>query len=396
MKILAQVNKIAFILVVSVFVLLHLVKTNFTQGAISETENRALAQRPPLSLLLSQPHNFAKQMEVFLNDNIGFRENYSSLNKNLDEKVFKIPYYATATNSLQTLYGKNEHSFMFDDWMLEKYQGKLNISIENREGLINNINNLNDKLKKKNVDFVIQTFADKETIYPELMPDFVIGDKDELYIDEINNILKENTNVPIVASKDVLLENKNNGLLEKLNLTVDEYYENPSNALLFDKDYDLLHYNGLGAIYCYQELSKVLNEINPIIEKTTVDDYKFFVKNTTGENKLAMYYDKPLTYRVVPFAEFKNFPFDLNTYTVFSEENKIYSTGDETKPNILVLRDSYFRWEVMYPLAQQGNTVAFIHYNNADKIMELVDYFDADIVVVAYCERSIKAIYDLK
>ena len=396
MKILAQVNKIAFILVVSVFVLLHLVKTNFTQGAISETENRALAQRPPLSLLLSQPHNFAKQMEVFLNDNIGFRENYSSLNKNLDEKVFKIPYYATATNSLQTLYGKNEHSFMFDDWMIEKYQGKLNISIENREGLINNINNLNDKLKKKNVDFVIQTFADKETIYPELMPDFVIGDKDELYIDEINNILKENTNVPIVASKDVLLENKNNGLLEKLNLTVDEYYENPSNALLFDKDYDLLHYNGLGAIYCYQELSKVLNEINPIIEKTTVDDYKFFVKNTTGENKLAMYYDKPLTYRVVPFAEFKNFPFDLNTYTVFSEENKIYSTGDETKPNILVLRDSYFRWEVMYPLAQQGNTVAFIHYNNADKIMELVDYFDADIVVVAYCERSIKAIYDLK
>ena len=229
-------------------------------------------------------------------------------------------------------------------------------------------------LADHNIKFYLVVVPDKETIYPEKMPQSI---KKGMVTptDQIINFLEDN-GISVIDLRIPLWNAKN--------IQYELYYQTDS------------HWNKLGAYVGYLEitaiLSKDFNSIKPIIVKLENVSYTNF--ESKGDLLLLLgaqtypYYreailDYPVQYSIVSFQD--------------GHKGKIVTQGKKGLPRALIYRDSMFCNQWQY-LANNFSKAVFIwDYLWANNMIDskFIESEKFDIVIIATVERYLKYYNDI-
>lgn len=283
----------------------------------SYSENRTLQQKPELSLDSVFDGSYMKDMEVYVNDQIKFRDEF-----------VKVSTY------LKLLLGQKEINdvYICDDYLIEKFTNSV----------------VDEKLLNQNMGFVNTFLSNHSNSYISLIPTSteILGDKVSKYatnvnqLDLINQIYGDNQNIDIYS----------------------ELFEHNSEEIYYRTDH---HWTSLGAYYAYVSICEKLGLSTIDLEDFNVEviDNEFSgtiqskVNLDFGYDTLYKYTVKglqPKYKRVVDenFKEVSNTLYDeskLETkekYAVYIGGNsaitRIYSENiKEDKGRLLLIKDSY-------------------------------------------------------
>lgn len=228
-----------FIMIIVFMVILPVGLINWKEGAISETENRVLADQPHLFTESGEWNKkFIDDFETWIKDNIGLRETMVSINNRIGYYIFhKIDegiYYMLGP--------ENELNFTPDN-ILEDYH-RLNLRSEDTiNEIAESYQYVSDYLKGRNIQFYRMQCWDKHTIYPEQFPRYIYQYGDISKTEQAVIALTEKTDIQQPDVKGALIEGK-------------KQYE------VYPTWGDPSHWNQRGAFIGYNEIMNLINENN--------------------------------------------------------------------------------------------------------------------------------------
>lgn len=228
------------IIIFFLLMLVPLAYTNFEVDAISEKDNRSLAESPIKASLTGT--RFADAVDAYFSDRIGFRENFISMNGWISYSVFnKSPVGKVVIGEDGWLFYNGEKAG--DGTPITQFLGRSNYSAEQLETIANNLINTREYLKENGVnEFVLFIAPNKERVYAEYMPALLrnarVSEEDNTV--QLVDYLRENTDIRVVYPYDALMDYKES---------------NPDEPLYYHLD---THWNELGGYIGARELLKEL------------------------------------------------------------------------------------------------------------------------------------------
>lgn len=327
-------------------------------------ENRSLAPKPVLSL--ENYESFSKEYESYYNDNIPFRNQLIRFNNSIDYFLFK------QSPSARVDIGKDGWLFYCDDAdnnPVEQSLGFWHFTDEQLQNIADNLISTNRVLESQGVEFVLFIAPNKETIYPDKLPDYYKAKAQYTSTDQLVDYLMKNTNVRIVYPKQDLLITKK---------------ENPSILLYHKLD---THWNYAGGYIGAKSLAKELG-----INMPPLNDV-FLEPTLSASGDLANILN----------ISIKNGNLDynvsgINTLNTLNEKwdyktEFIYHTAGADPRRLLVRRDS-FSTALAPSLATQFENSMWVHLSCFNP-QQIFDY-NADIFVLEVVERYEDGLDNLK
>lgn len=223
--------------------MLPLVCTDWAGGGVLSRENRNKASFP--LVVNAETGNFdmsRSSVENWINDNIGFREQFMNLYTQIKYHVFNL------STSNKVLLGR-------DDWLYWTFDNNIEIATGDYpldEEVLKNIatyqQQINDYYKSMGIQYVLMLTPSKTSVYPEYLP---MNDKvvDITPVDILTDYLRKNTDVIVYNAKDVLIPAKETGQL---------FFKNDT------------HWTQLGSYTAYCGLMKILRQQN-ILDTPPID-----------------------------------------------------------------------------------------------------------------------------
>lgn len=332
--------------------------TNTKPNQISEMDNRMLQEYP--EVLTSE---YPQEIEAYLEDRIGFRENMITLYQNLSDTIFhklEHPLY---------MYGKEGH--IMTNWDLTTYQ-HLDVDQTYVTNLTEYLKSLQIFCEKEECRFLFFLCPNKETIYPEYFPDGYNvknqPNRSDLLVDEMTE--KE---VPFIYPRELFMELKNK-------------------QLLYNKKYDAGHWNDRGCYYGNREIISLLNTQLPSMgllseEEFSVDEIiRQYLINSYFEinEKVPSYMLKETAWTEMSGV------FDHILLTVPTREHQYYkNTVNLSMPRVLIFCDSYFGDAAKF-YANHSSELMLMHHRNMDNAEYYITLFQPDIVIVEVAERGLQ------
>jgi hypothetical protein len=348
-----RVFNIGFIVLFMAMIMLPLVFTDLSSDRVSVRENRMLANRPALSDIKHSPGIFVKNFDVWFKDSMGFREKFINLYKKTDG-IFGQNSYLDGTSIV--LIGKQGHHFHTHyNQLLPIYQGKRWLDDVQSNELSMKLNEINQYLYERNIFFVVMLCADKESIYPEYYPDFVIRGQEPTSLDVIVEYFSAHTNVDFFCIKERFLREKENYLL----------FPKTGNG------WELCHYNETGSFIAYQELMRHINKYFSNLESFTMKDIdiKYLINGSSN----------------VTIKDEKNYE---QIKPRFFDDAIEFENKNSRLPTLLLFRDSYADFFPNYLPQHFGRTIMH-HWRTLEHLEEYIDLYKPDIVVFESAERGI-------
>jgi len=332
---------------------LPLVFTDLSSDRVSTEENRMLAERPHISDIKSHPGTFIRVFDVWFKDSTGFRKQLISLYKKTDD-IFGQSFYLDGTSIV--LIGKEGHHFHTHyNQLLPIYQGKRWLDDTQLSELSNKLNKINKYLSERNISFVVMLCANKESVYPEFYPDFVIKGLEPTSLDVVVEYISAHTNIDFFCIKERFLQEKRNYLL----------FPKTGNI------WELCHYNETGSFIAYNELMKHIKRYFPNLEPLTLDDVDItYLIN--GSSNVTLKHERNYEQIEARFID-----------GAIEFENK-----DSSLPTLLLFRDSYADFFSNY-LPQHFCRTIMHHWNTLGRFEEYIDLYKPNIVVFESAERGI-------
>jgi len=341
-----------FIFLFVLMLALPLVFIDLKSDRVSAAENRKLANRPPFAEIKNSPGTFIRQFDDWFKDSTGFREKLINLYRKTNV-ILSQNYYLDGISIV--LMGKQGHHFHTHyNQLLPIYQGKRWLDDIQSNELSNKLNEINQYLHKRNIPFIFMLCADKESIYPEYYPDFVIRGPEPTSLDVVVEYLSNHTNADFFCIKERFLQEKNNFLL----------YPKTGDI------YELCHYNETGSFIAYRELMKHIGKYFSNLKPFSLKDVNITYRSN-GSSSVTL---KPEINYIEVNARF----FEA---TAFVNKNS-------SLPVILLFRDSYADWFPDY-LPQHFSRTIMYHWNTLEHFEEYIDLYRPDIVVFESAERMI-------
>lgn len=354
-----DIKRSIFVAIFFLLLLIPLFLTDFQGGSRGRRENRVLAKRPDISLVYRHPKDFIRDVELWISENIGFRDFMLSLYIEIN-KLILDGYYLDGTGLV--LVGEEGHTFHTGGKkeLLSVYQGKPWLSDTEMQQLMVKFNELQSFFDRKGIRFIIMLCADKESIYPEYYPKFVVRGSEPSSLDRVNQYIRRNAALNFFCIKERLLAEK------------DEYLLYPKTGDI----YALLHYNETAGFFAYQELIKRIAAYFPSLLPLSIGDVSI------------AYRDDGLS--DVVLRQRKLFKW---TKARFFEDAIEYENEDVELPSLLLLRDSYAGYFTDF-LPQHFSRTIMHHWSTIGRIEEYVDSYKPDVVVFEVAEREIPAFAD--
>lgn len=172
-------------------------------------ENRAYAEFPTVS-----PDSlgvFSIGFERYFEDHLPYKNQMTKLNATIEEASGIHDNLLLYYNEESVIHGK-------DGWLFynsAEYESTVNDYLcnnlydnEELERLATGYQALNDQYAAQGIEFVFLIPTNKEQIYPEYMPDTLVPEGDVSRTDQLVSYLREYTTVPVLYTKEVLLEAK--------------------------------------------------------------------------------------------------------------------------------------------------------------------------------------------
>lgn len=324
------------------------------------SEKRTLAEIPKLPKNIRKVDDFFLEFEAYYNDNFGLRDDYLSANQYIKYELFEV------TTSPNVTLGKD--GWLFYNETLDDYKNRQRFSEEELEVWGEILGERRTWLKERDIDYYFVIAPNKNTIYPELMPDQIHIHNRKDKADQLVEYLQQNTDIQVVFPKNDLISSK-----ETRNL----YYANDT------------HWNSYGAYIGYQSISNEIKKNNPEIEPYIILDYEIEQYDKTGGDLALMLGKIDERRSIEPALVWEN---NYNAQLVEQIENEDHTAfklyhSTANAPSIMIYHDSFgeqiapFFFNTYSQVALQPDSLGF------SKV--LIEEYKPDIFIQEVVERNL-------
>lgn len=222
-----------------------------------------------------------------------------------------------------TLVGNNGWLFYTGEGAIDDYQGVGLAKQKDLRQLQQSLDKIKIDLMQQGISLVIVIPPNKESIYPQFMPDEIYVLRNKSPLDQFVEYMHLHSNTRIIDLRPVL---KN---------------ASKSWQVYFKTD---THWNQYGAYFAYQNIFLVLSEDYPALQAHPLSDYEITLgEKTTRDiaNIIGLPQIKEADWIFSP-----KFPVNKKTVTIplngLNRQVRIVSNENQTFPSIVVFHDSFF------------------------------------------------------
>ncbi len=343
-----------------------LVFLNRDPEAISEQENRPLTGLPRIIRNGSVNTKITSEIEDYLDDRIGFRNELISTNAKMQYRLFN-----RMENGNRYRLGPDGEFHIIENDMLPTYQ-HLNLFTEDEvDSYTKSFQTVANYLKENNCEFYYMQCWDKQSIYPEYFPTSVNQYGDISRTDQILEALQTKTDIKVVPLKQDFIDNK-------------PIYE------VYSKYGDPVHWTPRGAFIGYTKVMEALNEGRDVPFKVLAED-DFNI--TTTDQGMSFYggvrrsnysedFQRKETNAVLDESYKEQHPVfaDLDIYHFTNDK-----AGNDTK--VMIVGNSFIVNYLMEDFAESfGETLMVWNDINAN-FTDWTNEYQPDIVIFEMVER---------
>lgn len=199
----------AVALIVCFLVLLWLPTLDFFFGldrTPQPNENRALTRFPVLPDSLAAAHDFPTSLEMYFRDHFGFRNRLIRWERRWKHDLFK------ESASPDVIMGRNGWLFFSGDYMMEHFEGLRVFPAEELRNWQTLLEKRRDWLARRGIKYLFVITPDKQSIYPELLPEWLAGLRSTNKLDQFVAHMKAHSTVEVLDLRPALLEAKRSAL----------------------------------------------------------------------------------------------------------------------------------------------------------------------------------------
>jgi len=241
--------------------------------------------------------------------------------------------------------------------------------------LANILSLLNESAARYGGTLLVVIPPDKNTIYPQYMPDQipVIGQTSRL--DQFMEYIQENTEIQMMDLRPALMDASQSSQI---------YYKSDA------------HWNCLGAYYASREIISKTSTLHPEMQTHPLSDYEL---GLTTDSSLDISTTMGLGLQENTPTLTPKFPNGSISYAPYEKNKLIKVTVNSQKdlPSAVILHDSFYPECLDQFLEPQFSRTLSTHYGIAglSDYIKLIDTEKPDIVIVEFAERHIEYFYKL-
>ncbi|MDX2083683.1 MAG: hypothetical protein SFV53_06840 [Rickettsiales bacterium] len=360
-------NKILLVVFIAI-ILLPTLDSVFDFSPVKELFEKRKAITPPqLPQSLYQLTRYPQEFENFFNDNYGLRKSLIALHSAMMDKIFN------ESPSARVAIGKNDW-FYFDNYnSLLDAQGKATISDELINRGVEHFYQNWQMVKNNGMDYLLIIAADKASIYPEFLPDYIKAASPHR-IDKFLNALKAKyPDFPVLDLRPILLKAKEKEIVYQQTDT---------------------HWNRRGSHSAYIEIMKMLAKkdrrfvANPRSKfKDIANEYiRGDISDIMGTDNKNLNYElepkfKETIYSISPTDEEKK---KFHNVTIFANDNK-------NLPRLFAYQDSYFG-DLFRFVSQHFSYAFYTNQYPCDVNLENIKKYQPNVVIQEFWEGRVEVV----
>lgn len=280
-------------------------------GHASVVENKMTATMPALTKDSLLDKEWVDAVEACISDNVGMKETATLLHIGGMYKLFDQVSIANYRM------GQGNHILYLNDSILADYQGR---DVADYQTIIGSLETLADSLAQRNCELIFMPIPNKESIYPEAMPEDVLGDPDNSMFHNLCLQIDATSDINLVHVEQKMMEQKQDG------------------EMLYYYNYDPTHWNAYGMYVGYQALIEEMQQIDPSI--IGLGEQDVVISKQEVRQALAYLQSYPLIQST--FSDLTDYVYNINPVDGW------HGVQDNTIPNGFVLagdtQDRYFHY----------------------------------------------------
>ncbi len=337
-------HQVVFVVVFFVLIALPAVDAQFKfLPQTASTEKRNLAKEPVLDV--KRLSSFPGEYEQYFNDHFGLRNDLVRWYSLLQFKWMKI-----SSMPQVVVIGKAGWLFNASDGMIQDYRGLLSYSREDLIKIKDQIEKEKTFMDSKGIVYLIVLCPNKDTLYPEFMPNTITRVKNSRRLDQLTDFLKGNPKVPLIDLRDALGQAKK---------AYPVYYKLDT------------HWNAFAGFVAYQEIMRELMKVFSGLSPLGMTDFEI---STETVDKADGDLVSPLAMRgVLPEVRVKLHP-----------KNKFPATKKIRK--VFVFHDSFIH-ELSPYMGHDFETVILRQHQERTVDLKLIENEKPDVVIFQIAER---------
>jgi hypothetical protein len=273
------------------------------------------------------------------------------------------------------LVGKDGWLFYSGDFSIHDYQKTSPVPNKQLKDLARILRKINEHTTQYGGAMLLVIPPDKNTIYPEYMPDQipVLGETSRL--DQLMEYIHQNTQVQVLDLRPVLAE---------VSRSAQIYYKSDA------------HWNCIGAYYASNEIISKLNGLYPQMKTHPLSDYEqgsftdssLDISSTMG---LGLKEIAPTLNPKFATGSISYHPYEQN------EAIKVATNSQTDLPSAVIIHDSFYTECLNQFLEPQFSRTLPAHFGVAglDDYLALIDAEKPNVVIVEFAERHIEYFYKL-
>jgi len=321
-------------------------------------EKRLPVKKPQFSFSSEYPKNFEK----YFNDNYGFRKTLIFLNSQITDKIFDESPDSRAIIGKEGWFYFDNHNSLLDA------VGRATLSDELIERGVKSFYHNWQKMRAKNINYLLVIAADKSSVYPEFLPRYMKYSSSHRIDKFLEALKRKHPDFPVLDLRPILFEAKKHEVL---------YHQTDT------------HWNRRGAFYGYAEIMKKLgiephsreDFLNKEDEMISGDISEIMNSNATNLNYdlVPNFQNKSQRISVLPLklAEFHKPYFFVNK--------------DKNLPIIFVYKDSYFS-DLSHFVSEHFSQSFYANEFPCDLNYKTIKNFHPNVVIQEFWEGRVEVV----
>jgi len=273
------------------------------------------------------------------------------------------------------LVGKDGWLFYTGDYSIHDYQKTGLMGPSRLEYLAGILGSLDEQVTQNGGTMWLVIPPDKNTIYPQYMPDqiSVIGEISRL--DQLTDYLQKNTDINLLDLRPLFTE------------------VSQSDQIYYKAD---AHWNCLGAYYGSNELLTQISALHPEVQTHPLTDYEF---GTITDSTLDIAGVMGLSLQEEAITLMPKFSTGSISHAPYDKNNamNIAVNSQADLPTALVIHDSFYTECLNQFIEPQFSRTISSHYEKValSDYMKLLEAEQPDVVIVEFAERHIEYFFSL-
>jgi len=325
-------------------------------------EKRLPIAAPAFPQSFSAIKEYPQSFEKFFNDNYGFRKTLVSTHSQMMDKIFN------ESPDSRAVVGKDDWFYFDNHNSLLDATGKAVIADELIERGVESFYQNWQEMRSKNIEYLLIIAADKSTVYPEFLPDYMKPAGPHRIDKFLTALKKKYPDFPLLDLRPILLKAKETEII---------YHKTDT------------HWNKRGGHYAYVEIAKKLH-LKPHLRQDFVDkdDERFRGDISDIMNSNASNIDYNLEQKFQPSFKFIwPAPQELEGF----HRPMFFVNDNKNLPVLFTYKDSFFS-ELLAFMPEHFSKSYYINEFPCDLNYKIIKNFHPNVVIQEFWEGRVEVV----